>query len=309
VRVIRMTLSKINKPNVFCLGMPKCGTTSLYNYLSQHPDVFVSSKKELHYFSRDEIMDKMYGPGDSYILDGCPKTLDEYLNCFNCKDTHRVLLDVSPSYMTNIKSLHKIKNFVDGAKLIIILRNPVDKVFSQYAHLVREGREKESFHDALCLEHERESLGYSDMWLYKKGGFYSTYVCELLSIFDSNNVMIVFQEDLLSRTSDTLIKICSFLNIERFNFDVDMEFNRSGKPKFRIISKLISPGPFLRFLKFFIPKSAGGVIKSFVQNVNTGDRIELSLKIRDKLVEFYNEDVKLLEEIIGYRPPWKDFYK
>lgn len=297
----------INKPKFVCIGAPKSGTTSLYHYLSQHPGIFLPKKKELHFFSRKQIADRIMGPKDAYALDGCPKSDCEYLDLFSSLKEGQIGGDISPSYFSNNLCFEDMKAFLGTPKIIIILRNPVDKAYSQYMHLVREGRETLSFEDAIDAEDERVAQRYSDFWQYRSSGLYSNIVSRAISIFGKHNVGVFFQEELRSSPQKTLRKICEFIEVEDIRFSVTTEYNKSGVPKSMYLSKLFSPGPFLRFSKLLIPYSVGVAIKNFIMELNTGKKITLSNQTRASLANYYAKDVASLNSFINVPEAWSDF--
>ncbi len=136
-------------PNFIVVGAPKCGTTSLYHYLRQHPQIFLPERKELHYFSFRFMEQLLSGPGDRNILATSCRTFAEYAAYFSPAREQRALGDISPSYFYFVEVCQEMRVRLGVPKIIIMLRDPVEKAFSQYMHLIRDGRETLDFKAAL----------------------------------------------------------------------------------------------------------------------------------------------------------------
>lgn len=147
-------------PNFLVVGAVKSGTTSLYRYLLQHPEIGMGSRKVGKFFS--QMYDNFNGPGDHLVKESITKTFDEYKKFYAQVGNKKAVGDVSPDYLYYYdKSIKAIKSYLgNNVKIIIILRNPSDKSYSQYSHLVRGGRETVCFEDALEKENERMDQGW-----------------------------------------------------------------------------------------------------------------------------------------------------
>ena len=148
----------VAKPNFYVVGAPKCGTTSLYRYLSEHPQIFLPKKKELHFFSRPELDRYSKGTGDRQVLQSLPRQLHEYESFYNGVSASEIAIgDISPSYFVHLGAAARIKSYNNEAKVIVCLRNPIDKAFSQYMHQVALGKEPLSFYQAIEAEEDRKN--------------------------------------------------------------------------------------------------------------------------------------------------------
>jgi len=146
-------------PNFIVVGAAKSGTTSLFHYLNQHPDVFIPDKKECRFFS--QMPGGFKGPGDEHVNETIIRTYSEYLELFKEAKSETALGDVSPDYMFYYQnSIKNIKETLGQVKIIIVLRNPVFRAFSQYMHFRRDGRENLSFEEALTQEESRQNQGW-----------------------------------------------------------------------------------------------------------------------------------------------------
>ncbi len=293
------------KNNLIIGGASKSGTTALYYYLRQHPEVCLSEKKELHYFSRKYLEKYTNGPGDKYVIAEIPNTYDAFLDSFAHCANHKLRIDISPSYLFHYKSADEIVKKVGKVKAVFILRNPVDKIYSQYMHLVGEGRETLNFNDALEIEKIRESQGFSDMWLYRKSGKYSHAIEYFQQTLGKENVRVFLYDEFLRDQNAVLKDICEFSNIDNnIDFSPIQSVNRSGIPKSEIIAKIMAPNFFTYILRKILPKNFGRVARNMLKNLNTGEKGELSKELRFTLISEFTDDIRNVEKLIGKETGW-----
>lgn len=304
VQMISKAIESNNCRPIIVGGASKSGTTALFYYLMQHPEICMSKKKELHFFAREYLAKEVGGPGDKFILAEIPRDFDEYLSHYDFNGEN-VFFDISPSYLYHYKCADNISSVFPNAKLIFILRNPVDKVYSQYLHLVGAGREPLSFSDALEEEEKRKSIGFADMWLYKESGFYFEAASYFVNVFGRDNVLFFYHEELISNPDVVLEKICEFSGVDpSFKFEPVVEANKSGVPKSIILAKLLAPNAFTYFARRFLPKSLGRNIRKFLKSFNTGAKPNLSVDIRNRLSAVYQDDIHKLELLVGRKSGW-----
>ncbi len=291
----------VNKPNVIVIGASKCGTTALYFYLSRHPDIFLPSKKELHYHSHQSLEKHINGPGDKYILDQICKTNDEYLDYFSAVDQQKAIVEISPSYLyypeTAIPSI--IATCGPDTKIICMLRHPVEKLVSQYTHLLSAGREDLDFDDALTAEPGRKTGGYSDMWLYRESGYMSEKLLSFKN--DFKNILVINSIDLSHDLEATLHKVFNFIGV---NADVYTDYspitsNYSGMPKSKVISKVfIKPNWFTNFIRKVISQKTGRLLREKINNFNKGVKFTVNPDTFKKLENEYYAEIDGLNKLL-----------
>lgn len=195
-------------PNFFIVGAPKAGTTSLHAYLKRHPEVFMSVRKEPHYFSRfrvDPAFDNFRLP----IRDS-----REYQELFGGSGGYKAVGEASSSYLSDINAATRIRAEVPNAKIIISLRNPVQRAYSHYLMECREGREARSFQEALAADQARAEKGWGISVQYVELGLYSDQVERYIRLFGRSNVLIVLFEDLSRDTAAVMQEVARFLDID-----------------------------------------------------------------------------------------------
>jgi hypothetical protein len=296
----------MSKVDFFIIGAPKSGTTSLFYYLKQHPDIYLPEKKELHYFSREYLKRAISGPGDKYVVDEVPTDAIQYDSNYDMAGKSQLCGDVSPSYLYHFATAEKIKKYNNDAKIIIILRDHVSKSYSQYMHLCGSGREMLSFEQALVHEEERKKKGFSDFWLYVESTRYCPGVQHYLRVFGADKVKIFLFDELMNDRRGVLYELCRFIGVDtEFTFEAEDIHNVSGEVRSRLFAKwFLSPNWFTSFLRRFIPSSLGAPIRAFLRNKNTGSKLTLNACTREKLTMLFSDDRKCLENILGRVLPW-----
>ncbi len=220
-------------PNCLIVGAQKAGTSSLYHYLTQHPQIHECFKKEVHYFDGglDPEVDT-YQRGENWYRAHFP--LKKNMN----KDD--ICLEASPLYLFNPLAAERIKSLLPDCKIIIILRNPVERAISHYFHVVRHGLESFPIEDALekeenRLEHIWQNGSYSDpvfrLYSYKSRGLYLEQILRYQECFSKQNILVLSSDDLSSQPKHTLETIFNFLEINYDNQTYDFKLHNVGENK------------------------------------------------------------------------------
>ncbi len=217
-----------NWPNLFIVGAPKAGTTTVAKVLSSHPDVFVSKIKEPHHFIMEN---NPYAPGFLYVRLDVVKDQSDYLNLYKNAAAFRYRCDASTSYLQYFNAATNIKKKVPAAKIIIILRNPIERAFSQYFHNRRLKAEPiDTFEDALDAEEKRKKDNFFRHYFYKDTGLYFDQVKNYIEVFGNENVLVLFYEELNSCPKSFYSKIFNFLGISSIsNISYSLYENRGDK--------------------------------------------------------------------------------
>ena len=248
----------MKKPNFIIAGFPKCGTTSLFHYLKQHPDIFMPNQKELHFFTQPQIFKLNKGPKDKVVKQSHIKSEKEYLELFKSVKDEVAVGDASPSYINYPENFGMIKQYLNDPKVIVIVRDPIDRAYSNYLHLKRELRETMDFFSALKNEDNRREESYSDFWYYR---FNSTYYKKILMAKKTfSNVLVLTSEEFKKNPEITLKKVYSFLGVKSIvnKQALETKFNVGGYYKKNLITSLIfQPSRFKNALKKIIKPTRG----------------------------------------------------
>ncbi|MDA9356896.1 sulfotransferase [Flavobacteriaceae bacterium] len=229
----------MKRPNFIIMGFPKCGSTALHYYLDAHPEIYMPKKKELHYFTQPNIANLNQGSGDAVAKEGQIKNIRSYLSLFKEVKLQKAIGETSPSYINYPASFKEIKKQLNEPKIIILLRDPVKRAYSNYLHLLREQRETETFKEALDLEDKRKQQKYSDFWYYKFNSFYYDKVSQAIANF--NSVLILTQEELNKDTQKAISKTYRFLDVNAAFVprNINNKYNKGGLYKKNIITNFV----------------------------------------------------------------------
>lgn len=225
-------------PNFLVIGAIKGGTTALYHYLKQHPDVFLSSIKEARYFAVDPDQ-----PLDAGFNRFAPVTdLASYAALFDSVTNETAIGEVSPQYLYSPVAAANIKATIPDAKLIAVLRNPVERAYSSFMHHVRDGAEPlTNFAAALAAEPDRIEQQYGPLWHYKQAGFYSTQLQRYFDCFKPEQIKIYLYEDLKHDLPGVLQDMFQFLEVDpSFIPDTRTKHNVSGVPQNAYLHQTLS---------------------------------------------------------------------
>jgi hypothetical protein len=207
-------------PNFLVCGAMRSGTTSLYYYLKQHPDIFMSPLKEIHFFTNDL---------------NYHKGLNWYKQFFIDYNGEKMIGEITPNYMIIPEAPKRIFSFSKNIRLIFILRNPTLRAYSHYWHSVRRGEEKFSFEKALELEEERlkeNTLRALTLYSYKNRGIYVKHIENYLNYFPKSQMLFLLMEELRSDPEYVLNKLFSFLDVDPSFKPLPIEKeNYGGAPK------------------------------------------------------------------------------
>lgn len=179
----------MKKPNLFLVGAMRCGTTAMYTYLKQHPEIFMSSLKEPHFFG-----------SDIHHTNRPINTCEEYLSLFSDVGSERIVGEASTSYLYSTNASSEIGNFCNSANIIIMLRNPIDVMYSVHGLRFYMGYENISnFMDALNAEEKRKKglclpdrVNILENLFYREIVKYAQQIQRYLNVFDRENVHIIF---------------------------------------------------------------------------------------------------------------------
>jgi hypothetical protein len=289
------------KPNFFIVGAPKSGTTSLYDYLKQHPDVFLP-KKELYYFCHD------------LTFRTPPLRESIYLSYFTEARKQKAIGDASVYYLLSPGAAQKIKDFNPDAKIIIMLRNPAQMVYSLHSQLFSNGDETiESFKEAMDAESERKKGKLIPLYhrcpleamYYSEVAKYYEQVLRYKTVFGDANVHIIFFNDFTLHTEREYRKVLKFLELDEIMPDSFEVKNPNKGPRSRVfLSFLVQPPAFVKSIgKFLFPhhtKRREWLIDTlWGMNTKYKPRNPLTDELKQHLIAIYKEDVEKLEKLVN----------
>ena len=288
-------------PNFLVIGAGKSGTTSLYNYLKQHPQIYMSPVKEPRFFALEGKGIDFNGPGDKKALGSSITDIEAYHRLFDGVTDETAVGEASPLYLYSSRAPGRIANHVPGAKLIAVLRDPAERAYSGFLHLVRDGLEPlDNFARALEEEEARIESNYAPHWHYKAGGFYYTQLSRYLERFDRDSIRVYLYEDLKADPLGVVRDIFGFLSVEkRFVPDISLRHNAGGVPRDkRLHAFLTGSSPLRAALKPLIPAGVRRNLSSNLKKRNLQEPPPLTPEVRQKLIEAYREDILKLQSLL-----------
>ena len=286
------------KPNFIIIGAMKAATTSLYTYIKQHPDIFMTKVKEPMFFNNfNQNTDfKVLGNKSKKV-----NSLLDYFSMFSSVKNESAIGEASPAYIYNENAPHLIKEHLPDVKIIAILRQPTDRAYSNFLHTKRADRENvNSFEQAIKIEKERISDNWSPLYHYIQKGFYSVQLKRYYNLFPKENIKVYLFEDVVKNPKETLKDIFKFLNVdENIEIDVSKKSNVSGTPKGIL-------GFILKKMRYYnlMPKFAiSDYLPTFMINLLFKsvykDTEKLDSVLRKELTDkYYREEILKLEKLI-----------
>jgi hypothetical protein len=280
-------------PNFFCVGTQKAGTTTLYDILKQHPDIFLPDSKEAWFFHVDEIYQK-----------GLQWYESRFFKNYN---NEKIVGTITPEYMyyENVPE-RMYKDLGNNIRLIFVLRNPVDRAYSHYLMSVRRGYETVSFEKAVELEKERIQRGEFEKlhFSYLSRGLYAQQIKRYSKYFSKKNMkFIVFEHGIKINIQKTIKEILKFLDVEEMELTVNVKSNPASMPRFKIIRDLVyKPNIVKKIGKCLIPNKELALkvlilLDKYNQKPYTPEKLDSQLR-HNLLKQYFYDDIRDLEEII-----------
>jgi hypothetical protein len=289
-------------PNFLIIGAIRSGTTSLYHYLAQHPEIYVSPVKEPGFFLFEDEESSGGSPArlhpDGWPLDdrsgGAVVDRAAYEALFSGVTNEKAIGEATPGYLTSPDAAVRIREHIPHARLIAILRNPIDRAFSSFLFHIRIGVEPmRDFRQAI------EAGGWR-MEHYIEYGLYDRALAYYDSYSREGRINVCLYDDLESDPLRLIQGIFEFLGIDRaFVPDMSVRYNVSGIPRRKWLNRVIwdLPPPVKRMLQPFVqPRLEKALRRVSGRNLQ---RPQLSDECRSRLAQVFAEDILRLQDRIG----------
>jgi len=284
-------------PNFLIIGAPKSGTTSLYQYLRQHPEVYMSPVKAPNFFSFYGKDAQFRGVRAAFARQTFVLKMEEYQKLFAGVTSEKAIGEVSPGYMTR-SAAENIKRLLPGIKLIAILRHPADRAYSSFMMRVRDGLEPyEDFREAIKHDAQRRKQN-TVVGGYIEKGFYYKLLKDYFTLFPREHLKVYLFEDLKDDPYGMLSDLFNFLKVdENFKPDLSISHNASGKIRNPFMHHLWTRSGVLRdLIRPLMPeKIRHAAFEWFIRDL---EKFTLDEELRAELVELYSEDIRKLQELL-----------
>ncbi|NVN94416.1 MAG: sulfotransferase [Bacteroidetes bacterium] len=285
-------------PNFIIIGANKGGTTSLHQYISEHPEIFMSEIKEPMYFSFINISEKKKNENASSRNKGLQEaiyTQEDYENLFKKCESIIARGEASTAYLTNPKVPEKIYKLIPDVKIIAILREPISRAISNYKMYVDWGIEKHSFAKAVNDELKGKRKDKTGGMHYLALGLYADAIERYQQIFPADHIKVYLFEDFVKNTEKVLEDIYLFLGVDpTFKANIETVYNKSeGVMINSVFNKL-------GFVKKIFPQEIKILLKERY-NIYLKKRTKANLHSDDliaHLKKYYENDIEKLEKLI-----------
>ena len=291
-------------PDFLVTGAPKAGTTALHAALARHPSLYMSQVKEPKFFLSDGPPPTRGGPGDAQTYREHVWRRPDYEALFDSAPEGTLLGESTPFYLYDRAAQLRIQATIPQARLIAILRDPVERAHSNWTHLWSAGLEPiDDFVRACEDEPRRISAGWAAFWHYLGLGRYGEQLEHLYTLFPREQVLVFRYRDLLDRPAETLDSICSFLAVPTGVITGVPRENVTAHPELTPRHRLLARA--LRVCTTVDAVLPGHPLKTITvpmeRSLQQGGRprLPLSWEQRQALLPHFEADIKLLEKVTG----------
>jgi len=291
----------MSKPDFFIVGAPKCGTTAMNEYLKRHPEIFIPDRKEAHYFGTDL---EPFG----WIRD-----LNDYMSLFaQVRDEKRVG-EASVWYLYSKKAAKEICEFNPKAQIIVMLRNPIEVIYSLYYQHSWAGTEDiDTFELALEAENDRKRGNKLpkrhhemsvELLFYTQTAKFTEQLQRYFSIFGNDKVHVILYDDFKEDLDKVYKGVLQFLGVDpnvKINFDI---INSNKIIRNRLVWKIMKypPDYILNPWKRYVPSFIRSTILKTVVNINTSysPRPKMKFDTRRNLQNLFRSEIEDLSQLLG----------
>ena len=292
--------------NLFCIGCPKSGTTTLFKILCQHSQIHTPKFKEPFFFNNSNYQNGIDWYAKTYY--------DDIKN-------EKWVLDFTPSYLYSDEALFRINEYSKGKdlKFIVMLRNPVERAYSHYLHTLRDGLEDLDFNDAIQAESER-LLNYENNLLsqlkysYIYQSLYHKHLSKYFESFGRNNFFVInYDLQLLDKSEFKLMisDLQNFLEIKIENLNIEIKENSASESRFKILQTLVNSNGLHKRLARLLFKSKLNrqILTNKLRKLNEKKMVKKDLEAEFKknlYDKYFHADVLKLESLLEKKLNWND---
>ncbi len=286
-------------PNFFILGAARSGTTSLYHYLRQHPEIYMSPLKEPNFYYLEGQADKVKGHGTSGWLRTCVTTRKEYLGLFKGVTTEKAIGEASVSYLSRVEAPPAIFRDVPKARLFASLRHPVERAFAAYMGMRLTGREQaKTFREALDLEDSRIKGNWS-FGGYRTNGLYFEQLSRYMALFDRAQIHVHLFDDFKTDPTAVVMNMLETLDVDTSVVpDTSIRHNPTGTIRNPLAHLVWTRSRPIRVgLRKHLPPALRDWAFPFFTRSGL-DKPPIPDDIRAELGEFYRPDIEKLQDLL-----------
>lgn len=293
-------------PDFLIVGAPKAGTSALHSALAQHPGLHMSRVKEPKYFLCGDAPPPAYrGPGDAHSCREWVWRRDGYQDLFAHARDDALCGESTPFYLYDDDAQRRIAHQLPDVRLITVLRDPIDRAYSNWMHLWSDGLEPlADFVSACEAESRRIRDGWAPFWHYQEMGRYGQQLSRLFERFKRERVLILRYRELVDEPETTLDRVCRFLGVTEGVVDAPATDNARpfvhAGPRTALLGRTVRAGA--RAGSLFPPhlwRRASRPLINLLQADRAAHRPTLTAAERASLLQPLLSDIDLLEELTG----------
>jgi hypothetical protein len=304
-------------PNFFIVGAPKAGTTSLYEYLAQHPDIYMSPLKETNYFAF-ELRLENFSPEDRPRIDeetralqeylqtdlrakrfgGLVSSWEDYLKLFAGASGKVAVGEATPVYLWSESAARNIAQSIPHARIIISLRNPIERAFSQYLHMVNVGAISRSFREQIEADLRRKHRLIGPDFPFLEYGLYYEQLKRYQRLFPASQIHISLYEELQDSPQALVSRLHEFLGVDRARVpDVSKRHLESQVRRLIPFAALLKRWGAWPYLRGLLPRPLAARLPGLVRR----PRAALAMRSEDRkfLIDYYRDDVNNLASLLN----------
>lgn len=303
-------------PSFFVVGAPKSGTTSLYHYLDQHPEIFMSPIKEPNYFATEiraenfadelreqvdtdlrELREYLRGPMHEKRFGGLVSEWTDYLKLFQNAKAEKALGEASVCYLWSKTAAAEIHSRIPNAKIIMVLRDPSEVAFSLYLQSVSEGLVRGSFRETVQASLRAKSDKFSLLHPFLELGRYYEQVERFLQVFPRQKVLILFYEEYRKQQAEAIAEIFRFLDVDAgFETNTSQRYLEPRIPRFIATTYFLKRSGVWGRASYWTPKP----LRPWLHNLSYRRRAAIAMNSSDRrcLIEYYRNDVEQLSILL-----------
>jgi hypothetical protein len=263
---------------LFIVGAAKAGTSALFDMVAQHPLVCAAMRKEPHYFSYGVGQESFNGPGDDLTINpAIIRSRDAYARLFDESDERVVCMEGSTSYLYHPEAAKRIFREEPGARVVAVLRDPVDRAYSSYMYMVSRGLEPLPFSEALAAEEERIAANWHHIWHYSRMGLYHEQLERYAALAEPRNLLVIEYNAFKAAPEETLRQIWELCGLGAVEVRTDLQRNRSGRPRAGALgAAAFQPSALKRALVRWVPDRPRRAISDALRSrLLTKERMDL----------------------------------
>lgn len=288
-------------PDFLLIGAARAGTTAIYSYLRQCPEIFMPRVKEPNFFAFEDEALACAGPGADYINNSVT-SLAAYRDLFAAAPANAITGEASPLYLYAPKAAGRVRHHIPDARLVVVLRNPVEQAFSHFLYATKQRIEPlTDFTAALHSEPDRLAQNWQPLFGYSSFPRYADQMARYLALFPRDQILIRLYEDFQTDPNTLMQDILRHIGVSSgFRPDMAQKPNAGGVPKNRVFQDfLMKSNPITRAIGLVVPHEVRLRLRDRLASLNLKREADMPPEARALLLDRLGEQIRALEPMVG----------